>query len=788
MKRMLNIMKLSNAQLLALLWGIGIIIGNFIHLSLNMIITITIITTIINLFFRKREVIIFSSLILLAFIRINIANIEPSNSIKNVIDNNKSIQQNITGIISSEVIRDDLKYKFDLELTKIADKEISGKIKFVTKTDSLKIGDEVTGLCKIFQIQKTSNPSSFDYEEFLSKSKIYGYGFSITKLTKIGHKFKFSKIFIQFRKLIRRKINTSFPIYKNFVKAIIIGERENLDELRLKMSKAGLSHILAVSGLHTGLISFILLILLNIVIWKKNIVRIIIVILLFIYAGLCNWSPSVTRAMIMINIYLLAKISQRDIKTIDTLAFSFIFMTVLNPMEMFSIGFQMSFIAVLVLLNSSTKFSFLNRKKDEKFISYSSKNVIKAVLSVMYFSLILNIFLAPLTLYNFNQVSFNGIVSNILGIFLISIILPLALLVLVLPTGIFLFDIYHQSFAFMMNIFFKWVDFAAELPLNFQLIKFGKPEFLASIIFLIVISYTIKFSLKKRYILPFSIFLFSVFLFYQNYDAHSENLKITCFDCKLGDLHLIQQNGFSLMIDTGPTKESQGYFKNSALPYFQKNGLKELDYLVITHAHNDHYGGYDCLLENIFVRNIILTDEFQEREIYSKIKNAIDPKSNVITLSDTTSIINGDLKIKFLHPDKNFHHENINNVSIVCRIDFHKFSALFTGDLEFEGEDYLLENYREFLDVDFLKIGHHGSKTASSFDFLTEVSPEYCFISTSLKNRFDFPHEETMQKLRDFQLEIFLSGKDGALQIVTDGEKACFKTILSNKEILDYEI
>ena len=127
-------------------------------------------------------------------------------------------------------------------------------------------------------------------------------------------------------------------------------------------------------------------------------------------------------------------------------------------------------------------------------------------------------------------------------------------------------------------------------------------------------------------------------------------------------------------------------------------------------------------------------------------------------------------------------------MSIVTRIDYKDFSVIFNGDLEDEGEHYLLENYYEFLDCDVTKVGHHGSKTSSIPEYIEAVSPDYAFISTSLKNRFDFPHETTLEKYSYLGENLFIAGKDGALQIETNGITAELKTFLTNKIIVENKL
>jgi competence protein ComEC len=267
----------------------------------------------------------------------------------------------------------------------------------------------------------------------------------------------------------------------------------------------------------------------------------------------------------------------------------------------------------------------------------------------------------------------------------------------------------------------------------------------------------------------------------------SNLLQITFFDCGLGDLCLIESpDGEKIMIDSGPTEKSPGHFSHSALPYFQKNGLKHLDWFIITHAHNDHYGGVESVFANLDVERLVVTDEFQTRKLWQDWQEMISSEGcKIISISDTITIINQSCKLKIIHPDDQFSHENINNLSIVARLDYTDFSALFTGDLEIEGEDYLLDNYPEFLPVDVLKAGHHGSRTASSKNFNKLIQPEFVFVSTSLQNRFDFPHPETLETFEYLEDRLIISGRDGALQVTTDGKQTHYKLFLSGIEFIE---
>jgi len=288
-------------------------------------------------------------------------------------------------------------------------------------------------------------------------------------------------------------------------------------------------------------------------------------------------------------------------------------------------------------------------------------------------------------------------------------------------------------------------------------------------------------------------FLFAIIflgVFFSLGRQNSNKLTITFFDCGLGDLALIQtpQNE-TILIDTGPSEKGMNSFTRSALPYLQKNGTKNIDYVLITHAHNDHYGGVFKVFENLEVMNLVTTDEFQNRKIWNKFTNNIEiEQCSVLTVTDTTHIHFEKVKFKIIHPDRSYRDNNINNLSIVVRLDYKDLSVLFTGDLEHEGEEYLLKNYPEFMDCDVLKVGHHGSKTSSSPTFINMVDPQYAIISTAKKNRFNFPHIITLEKYKFLGENLMITGYDGACQIVSDGNSIQITTHVSNKNFIDNDL
>ncbi len=767
-------------------WLIGISIGKFLCLSFPIIFILFAAIFIVVLFgiFRKYLVLLLILLLGMMHIQENY----PPNHIFSIIQKHQEIMQPIKGRIASEVVWIENRSTFILELHSIKDFPVKGKIKFSCDQDSLQFGDEIETVAVIRKIFQNSNPASFDYQEYLRAKDVFASGFTKTKISIVDNRSNFyHKTMISARKFLRKRIEERAGEYQGFIKAILIADKSDREQWQSILNLAGLSHLLAVSGLHVGIIYLVLLSILQIMIPNRNLARILLIFLLIFYAGICNWTPSVTRAALMISLYLLAKILQRKVDANYILLLSLFLITLFSPKQLFTVGLQLSFLAVFVLLNVIPNLKFIKIKSEEIRLLNLGKKILNAALILIFTSLILNLFLNPLIIYNFKQFNFNGLIGNLIGIPLISFILPLSFFVILLPEVSFIISVYQNSLHFLLKIFGFWANFASSLPFHFDFISLEIWQIL--LLYAILFSlFSKKFQQKKKYLFCTGLSALLAITFFWN--SGDDKLKITFFDCGLGDLHLIETiKNENILIDSGPPETNSKHFIRSALPYFQENAISTLDWVIITHAHNDHYGGLSAILNKCKVENLVLTDEFMQRKIWQLLYSKIEQeKCEIFTITDTLTLPINSVKLKILHPDSDYHDENRNNCSITCRLDYDEFSILFTGDLEKEAEEYLLRKYRDFLDIDFLKIGHHGSKTSSTFAFIKATSPKFGVIPTALKNRFGFPHAKTMKKYEFLEDNLFITGKDGAVQISCDGKNVWIKTVLTEKYIFDKDI
>lgn len=750
-------------------WIAGLVLGKYLDFSITQLLIFCLVLIIFCLFKLTRNLLICLAVLGTALLRIELSELTVPNHLLELFQQKSGFTQPIEGIIRSEVNRKDGKYHFILKLKTIKEISIQGNIDLTTVTPGLSPGDLIQTVAMIRSYRRPSNFLGYDYSEFMLNQNIHGSGYALTPVIATGNRSGgFTFFLVQIRSFLKNRIESRFGNHAGFVKAVFLGEKRELDELKTVINKAGLAHLLAVSGLHVGIIYLLLASVFRIIMPVPLLRTLIIIPVLLFYAALCNWSPSVSRAVIMVSLYSLSQLMQRKVAPNHILLISLMLITALNPEQLFSIGFQLSFSAVFVLLNFLPSFNLKLKK-----ISTKLPALLKPVFLLIETSLLLSIWLSPLTLFYFNQINFNGLIANLAGIPLIGLLLPLMIIILILPGNFLLLSFYQSAFEFLMLIFARWTEFTAALPLRVDFISFSALQLFLSLGILVLLCSFFRQSDHKKFRIYLLSALSAVFLL--TFIGRSEgNLKITFFDCGLGDLIMLESpGGENMLIDTGPSASNAGHFKNSALSYFRKRGVKSLDKVVVTHAHNDHYGGLEYIFGELNIKELIVTDEFQSRTVWAEFEPLIEMEDcRVVTVADTGRIDFAGIDLRILHPDRNYYSDNINNMSIVIRLDYGEFSVIFSGDLEREGEEHLILLYPEFLDCDLLKVGHHGSRTASSPEFVQAVSPGCAIIMTAVKNRFDFPHPETLEMFEFLGEYLFITGRDGAIRIETDGSKA----------------
>ncbi len=247
-----------------------------------------------------------------------------------------------------------------------------------------------------------------------------------------------------------------------------------------------------------------------------------------------------------------------------------------------------------------------------------------------------------------------------------------------------------------------------------------------------------------------------------------ENLKVIFFDVGQGDAIFVETpEGHQILIDGGPSKRILGKLARE-MPFLDRT----LDLVILTHPESDHLRGLNYVLGRYKVENILWTGVLRDTEVFKEWQKALkEEKANEVIAQAGQKIKAGNTKIFILYPFENLKgkkYKDSNDTSVIARLVFYKNSFLFTGDATKKTEQQLLDREVD-INSDVLKVGHHGSKTSTSKEFLKEVSPEIAVISCGRNNRYDHPHREVLQNLQDFGITILTTYQKGDVKLISNG-------------------
>ncbi len=239
-------------------------------------------------------------------------------------------------------------------------------------------------------------------------------------------------------------------------------------------------------------------------------------------------------------------------------------------------------------------------------------------------------------------------------------------------------------------------------------------------------------------------------------------------DVGQADCILIMTPEGNMLIDTG-TNSSEAQLKS----YLYDLEIESFEYLVLTHPHDDHIGGADMIVKEFDVENVIMTDADEDIDMYITLLSLIEDRDiNVIEAVSGESFYVGECKSTVIAPNKEYEeYDEVNSTSVVLKCEFGECSVILTGDAETDSEAEMIAEYGDFLDCDILKLGHHGSKTSSSYRFLEITSPEYAVACCGTDNTYGHPASEVVYRLNLFGIQLLRTDKEGSIVFTCDGEE-----------------
>ena len=224
-----------------------------------------------------------------------------------------------------------------------------------------------------------------------------------------------------------------------------------------------------------------------------------------------------------------------------------------------------------------------------------------------------------------------------------------------------------------------------------------------------------------------------------------------------------------MLIDGGNAEDSDLVYS-----YLERHGVKHLDYMVASHAHEDHIGGLSGALNYATVGTAFCPVTEYSSKVFQSMVKYLDDQEKVLTVPEPGDRFTlGSAWVEILGPVKEY--DDTNDTSIVLRIDYGETSFLFTGDMETGAEQDLMESGAD-VRATVLKAGHHGSDTSTSYQFLREVMPKYTVISVGEGNSYGHPSEEVLSRFRDAGTEVYRTDMQGHIIAVSDGKTVAFHT------------
>lgn len=601
------------------------------------------------------------------------------------------------GIVTKYEVKEDkitieIKAKEKLLITyKYQDKEFN----------NLSYGDKIKVKGTLITPSKNTNQNTFNYQKYLYYKKIY-YLVEATSINKIANN---NNYLYTIKNTLYQKIDKLKS--SNYIKTLLFCDNTLSKEIKESYRINGISHLFSVSGMHINFFVSIIYLYLNKITYNKRIKYLITNIFIITYLILFP-SSSLLRSAVMSILYSINYLLKLKIKKIDILFLTLGVSLLINPFIIYDLGYIYSYtITFFLVLSSST---------------LKKKNKINKIIYISLLSFLVSI---PITIYNSYEINIISILLNIILVPIISIIiLPLTILTYIFP----ILDSILYLFANTLETISLFIS-----KINITKIIFPKPSLLIIVLYYII--FLLSYQNKKYFYLNIILLIIIYISPYLN-----SNFEVVMFEVGEADCHLIKYpyNKNTILIDTG---KNEYKIKNEVIPYLKSIGIKKIDYLIITHGDEDHIGGSITLINNFQVKNVILnkgTFTDLEKELIKNLNKKKIPYQiniNKINLSNHTIYLLNNTK-----------YNNENDNSIITYFTYQKYKFLYMGDASITTEDNLLENYN-LNNISILKVGHHGSNTSSSKDFISQINPSISLISVGENNIYHHPNKEVINNL-----------------------------------------
>lgn len=621
------------------------------------------------------------------------------------------------------------------------------------------------------------NPGEFDYRRYLENHHICALAYLDEKDVQVSvpqDRFLLRRwanvIKYHIRELIRSAMSGEPAA---ILQALLVGLRGEIsDETEQAFIDSGAIHVLAVSGLHVGYISLAIWVITGFLRLPLKPRVIVTVTILAMYVLIVDIKPSVFRAVIMASLILISKGWERQINVYNSLAAAAFIQTLIDPLQLFDMGFQLSFMAVFSIV-------YIYRRFDQLLPEIFKKRVyayswLRYIFQMFLVSLAALLGTVPITVFYFQRIPIISMISNLVVIPLVGVVGALGFAQVILGTIWSWFNIaYGEVEMVLIAALQKIVAFFSNIPgayISVAQISFWTLLLLYGFIFALLNADKVR----VRKALVFGLLAFGNVWVWKAV-LIKPPLTVTFLDVGQGDAALIQfPNKRTILVDAGDRTFYRDYGELVVVPFLKRAGIRKLDVLMLTHPHSDHIGGAPTVLKNVKVERIWQSGIEAGSRIYREIHYLADSLEIPVRAiySGDMVVVAENQKLYFLHPSERFLHlqqRNFNDASLVCKLVHGDVSILFTGDAERESEEYL-SYWEDFLSSTVIKVPHHGSNTSSTLPYLERIKPEFAVISVGENNKFRHPAPITLENYRQIGATVFRTDLDHAVQMCSNGK------------------
>lgn len=646
-------------------------------------------------------------------------------------------------------------------------------------------GDLVRASLRLRMPKNLGNPGGFDYERYLRLNGIDALA-NLRSFGDIALVGRGGSPITRWIETIRIRVGHGIERALKgqemaVMRALILGQQGWISrETEASFRRTGTIHILVVSGFNLTMVAWTFYQALLLFMKRSEVLLVkgmaqkmaacISLVPLALYTGMAGASVPVLRAFVMVCAFIVSFLVGREREIYSTLALAALAILAFEPQALFSISFQLSFLAVISIVYLLPRISSLIKWDINEVFGEApwTRKILAWMMTLILTTLSAGLGLSPLLALSFNQVPLFGLLANLFVIPTMGLVcVPVGLLaalsgLVLLPVS----DVLYTACRPFLLIGLKALDAISSLPM--ASIRVTTPTILE--IFFIYLFIVLAVNVKRfRQSWGYIILILGVFLllladigYWRYKNLHNKELQVTFLSVGHGDSALIEfPGGEKLLVDGAGTWGDFDLGERVVAPYLWWRKIPKIDYAAWSHAHADHIGGLPFIVENFRPKEVWGPEAEAQSIYFNRLIASIDKSgARMVNFAKGNSSIEiYGTRIEFINPDGS---------SLVMRIVYGDISFLFPGDIKEQAEDFLLNSGMEISST-VLKLSHHGGKGTNREMFLKRVHPDIAVISTD--GRRNFPDPDVIERLKSLGVRILRTDINGAITMRTDGKR-----------------